>query len=297
MGGGVFAGLHRGEQAVDRGEGEVLAGHADGGEGRDGVLGEMDVVEADQRKVIGDLEFGLEERVLDADGGHVVGAQDGGGPVGQSEDFLHRLQAAIEGVIGFDEPGRIDAKAGEAHAIEEGRPAGFCGAKAEGTADEGDFAVTEDGEVLHGFIDAGTIVDGEDAAAGLIGVDVNEHDGDLVGDEAIENELLDAEGHNGDAIYLALQHAAGAELHCFGLIVGGADEDLVSARDGDLLELLDQFGEEGIGDFGDDEAEQTALAGDEGAGLGVGEVIELGDGLPDASGQGRVHGRDVIDGA
>jgi hypothetical protein len=88
-----------------------------------------------------------------------------------------------------------------------------------------------------------------------------------------------------------------AQIHGLAFVVGGADEDFVAARDGDLLELLDEFGEEGVGDLGDDEAEQTRLSGDEGACLGVGKVIEFRNGLPDP---GRKRGIDrghVIDGA
>lgn len=70
------------EQIVDGLVCEVFAGHADGGEWGDGVFGEMDVVETDEREVVGDLEFGFEESVLNADGSHVVGAHDGGGMFG-----------------------------------------------------------------------------------------------------------------------------------------------------------------------------------------------------------------------
>jgi hypothetical protein len=68
-------------------------------------------------------------------------------------------------------------------------------------------------------------------------------------------------------------------------------------RYGDLFELLDEFGEEGVGDLGDDETKQSASARDERACLGVGEVVEIGDGLPHASSEDGVYGGDVIDGA
>ena len=80
FGGGV--GFEAGQEVVDGFIREVFAGHADGGEWRDGVFGEMDVVETDEGEVVGDFEFGLEERVLNAYGGHVVGAHDGGGTLG-----------------------------------------------------------------------------------------------------------------------------------------------------------------------------------------------------------------------
>ena len=67
--------------------------------------------------------------------------------------------------------------------------------------------------------------------------------------------------------------------------------------DGDLFELLDEFGEERIGNFGDDETEQFAFAGDEGPGLGVREIVEFGDGLPDAGCKDGIDCGDSVDGA
>ncbi len=285
------------QEAAYGGVGEVLAGHADGGEGRDGVLGEVDVVEADEGEVVGDLEAGFEECVLDADGGHVVGAHDGGGPVFEGEDFFHGVASAVEGVGAFDEPCGVNIEASDAHAVDEGGLAIFGGAQEKWAADEGDFAVAEDGEVLDGLVDAGAIVDDDGLVVGLLGADIDGDDGDIFLGEAIEEELFDAEGHDGDAVDLALEHASGADLHGACLVVGGADEDLVSACDGDLFELLDELGKEGVGDLGDDEAEELAFAGDEGACLGIGKVVELADGLPDACCEDGVDGWNVIDGA
>jgi hypothetical protein len=73
--------------------------------------------------------------------------------------------------------------------------------------------------------------------------------------------------------------------------------DFVTARDSDVFEFLNEFGEKGVGNFRDDEAEEAALAGDEGAGLGVGEIVEFGNGFPDTGGEDGVYGRDMIDGA
>lgn len=182
-------------------------------------------------------------------------------------------------------------------AAEEGSFAGFGGAQTQWTADEADLAMAEDGEMLNGFIDAGVVVDGENVAEGTGGSGINEDDGDVVDGKAVEEEIFDAKGHDGDAVDFAFEHATGAELHGLGFVVGGTDEDFVAMGYGDLLELLDEFGEEGVGNFGDDEAEEFAFAGDEGAGLGVGEVVEVGDGLPDTCRKDRIDAWDVIDGA
>ena len=75
--GGAYR-LEARQEIVDGFIGEIFAGHANGGERRDSVFGEMDVVETDEGEVVGDFKPGLEERVLNADGGHVVRAHDGG---------------------------------------------------------------------------------------------------------------------------------------------------------------------------------------------------------------------------
>ena len=102
---------------------------------------------------------------------------------------------------------------------------------------------------------------------------------------------------HGDALDLALEHAADAGGEDGGIAVGGADEDLVAVGDGDLFKALDELGEEGVGDVFNDDAEEAAAAGDEGARVGVGEVIELLDGLPDALGEAFADQRRAVDGA
>jgi len=284
------------EELVDGLGGEVTAGHTHGGEGRDGVLREVNVIEADEGEVVGNAQVGFEEGVLDADGGHVVGAHDGGWPSGQREDLVHGIAAAVECVIAFDEPLGIGLEAGGLEAAEECGLAALGGAAGERAADEADVAVAENREVLDAFVDAGAIVDGENAVEGSGGSGVDEDEGDIVGGEAVEEKVLDAEGHDGDTVDLALEHAPRAEFHGLALVVGRADEDFVTARDGDVFEFLDEFWEEGVSDFRDDETEQAAFAGDEGAGLGVGKVVEIGNSFPDAGGKDGVDGGNVVDG-
>ncbi len=96
---------------------------------------------------------------------------------------------------------------------------------------------------------------------------------------------------------LRSKHAARAGGQHGGIAVGGADENLVAVRDGDLFEALDQFGEEGIGDVFDDDAEEAAAAGDQRARVGVGKVVELLDGLPDAFGEALADQRRAVDGS
>ena len=172
-------GLEARQEVVDGGGGEIATGHADGGEGWDGVFGEVDVVETDEGEVVGDAEVGFEERVLNTDGGHVVGTHDGGWPVGHREDLLHRVVAAIERVIAFDEPVWVGLEAGGLKATEEGGLAALSRAAGEGAADEADVAMAKNGEMLHAFVDAGAVVDGKEGVDGAGGRGIDEDVGDV----------------------------------------------------------------------------------------------------------------------
>lgn len=151
--------------------------------------------------------------------------------------------------------------------------------------------------MLNSLIDTGVVVNGKDVAEGTSGCWIDEDDGNVIDSEAIEEKIFDTKGHDGDAVDFAFEHAAGTEFHGFGFVVGGADEDLVAVSYSDLFKLLNEFGKERVGDFRDNESEQFTFAGDESASLSVGEVVEFGDGLPDAGRKYGIDRGDVVDGA
>ena len=127
-------------------------------------------------------------------------------------------------------------------------------------ADEGDVSVPQRGEMLHALADAVVVIHFEQADARPLRPNVDEDEGHIAFGELIEQRLFDAEGHDGYAFDFALEHAADAMRHSPGIVVGGADEDFVAVFDGDIFESLDQLGEEWVGDFRDDEAEDLAAA-------------------------------------
>ena len=115
--------------------------------------------------------------------------------------------------------------------------------------------------------------------------------------ELIEHRLFFAEGHDGDAFHLALEHAAHAGGQHGRIAVGGTDQDFVAVGYGNLFEALDQLREERIGDVLNDDAEEAAAPGDERARMGVGEIIQLLDRLPDTLGELLTYDGRAIDGA
>jgi hypothetical protein len=249
-------------EPVYRLQGNISAAHTNGGERGNRVFGQVNVVEADDRKVFRDLESCLEERMLHADRGHIVGAQDGRRPVGQSENLLHGVAASVQRVIALHEPIRIALQTDAAHTVDERGLSGGGGAKPKRPGNESDPAMAQNGKVLHGLVDAGPIVHREKAAERPRRSCVDEHDRDVLRREPFEQKVLDAKRHHGYAVDLALEHAASTDLHLLAFVVGAGDENLVAAFHGDLLELLDEFGEERIGDLGDNHAQQPAAAGD-----------------------------------
>jgi hypothetical protein len=114
--------------------------------------------------------------------------------------------------------------------------------------------------VLHRLADAVVVVDLEDADAGAVRADVDEDQRNFAFGELVEQGLFEAEGHDGDAFDFALQHAADAVRHALGIVVGGADQNLVAVFDGDVFKALNEFRKEGVGDFRDQQAEELAAA-------------------------------------
>ena len=249
-----------GAERLEGSASQISAGHLHGGQGRIDELGEMDVVEADDRHVFGNLESGAGEHAESADRRHIVGAHDGGGSFGQRQQMLHGVHAALEGVIALDQPLGVGANTDLFHRLDEGDLAGLGRTLAERPADKGDVAVAESSEMLHALADSLAVVDDESAheRTGRAGID--EDHGDVARAELLEQRLLDAEGHDGDAFDVALEHAADTGGHAGEVVVGGADEDFVSVGDGDFFEALDELGEKRVGDLGDEQAEEACAS-------------------------------------
>src|SRR5450756_899397 len=110
------------------------------------------------------------------------------------------------------------------------------------------------------FLDALSIVDDDGVAAFTSWAEINKDGWDISSYEAIEQQLLDAKGHDSDAVYFALQHAPDAGLGFFRVVVRRADQDLITTFHCEIFKFLDQFREKGVGDLGDDQSEQAASA-------------------------------------
>ena len=68
-------------------------------------------------------------------------------------------------------------------------------------------------------------------------------------------------------------------------------------RYGNLFKALNQLREKGVGNVFHNDAQNAAAAGDQAARMGIGKVVQLADGAPDALGQAVADRRRAVDGS
>ena len=100
-----------GAQSLDRRPRQFRSRHLDGRQRRNGYPGHLNIVEADDRKVVGYAQSGAVDLVQHADRGHVVGTHHcGGQPGGGGQQFLRGGDSAFQRVVAFDDPLRVDGE-------------------------------------------------------------------------------------------------------------------------------------------------------------------------------------------
>ena len=100
----VAGGKQAGEQNLDCLLSEVFARHPNCSKRWDGVLGKVDIIEANEGEIVRNPEPGFEQRMLNPDSRHVIRADDGGRFLFESQELLHRIAAAVQGVISLNDP-------------------------------------------------------------------------------------------------------------------------------------------------------------------------------------------------
>src|ERR1700691_746411 len=115
-------------------------------------------------------------------------------------------------MVALDEPFRGRLLSNFSSGFEEGGFAELGGALGLRAEEEGNAAVPEHGEMLDTLANAFLIFDGDGAHFFLGGRGVNEDHGNVAEGEFVEEGTFDAEGHDGNAFDIALDHAADAGL-------------------------------------------------------------------------------------
>ena len=151
--------------------------------------------------------------------------------------------------------------------------------------------------MLHRLTNPVLIVDANVADSRDMRADVHEDQRHFAETQVFDQRVFHAEGEDGDAIDATLDHPAHRDFHALGIVNGGGQKDFVVVLNRDVFKSLDDFRKEGVGDFGDDEAEDSASAGNQRTRLGVRVVPEFVDNFPDALGELGVDAGDAIDGS
>jgi hypothetical protein len=270
------------DQALKSGQssdGELRAGEANGGQGRLSEVRERDVVEADQRNIAGNLESGVMNGAERADGGQVIRGDYGGWAFGQTQKIAHRADAALDAVVALLDQIAADVDPARFHSGDVGIKAALCGLQIQRAGNEGDPAVVEGEKMLKRFLNALSVIDVDVCAMRGVFAGVHENGGNVSAGEFGKHSGIGLRGHNGGTVDFAFEHAANALGHAFRFVVGVGDDDFEALLHGLVFEMFYEFGKERISDIGNDEAEHTTAAGDQGASVGVGIEIEFFDGL------------------
>ncbi len=143
-------------QGFKSGLADVGARDRDGGESGLGVFGEKNIIEADNGKVGRYLETAVVSAVKDADCGKVIAGENGGGRIG-AQKFGAGDIAALDGEIGVDDAGRVDAKT--LHGVNESLFTAVNGNETGRASDIGDARMAQGGEVFQRLGDAVPIIE------------------------------------------------------------------------------------------------------------------------------------------
>lgn len=94
--------------------------------------------------------------------------------------------------------------------------------------------------------------------------------------------LLQWGGHDGYAAHVAFHQLPDDGLGARLTVLRVEEQHIEAAIPSRILEAADDLGEEGVGDVGDDQAEEVAAAGGEAAGVDVFVVVEMSYDFEDA---------------
>jgi hypothetical protein len=151
-------------------------------------------------------------------------------------------------------------------------------------------------EMLYRLANAVQIVNANVADMRACHSDVGEDQRHITQLQVFEQEIFHAEGHDGNAIHAAFNHAPHRGLDTFGIVPGRGQKNFVLVLNGNTLENLHDFREKGIGDFGNDKAKNAAPPRNQCSSLSIRIITKLLDYLPNALGKLGIDGGDMIDG-
>ena len=278
----VVAGSDDVEQQLRRGGPHLDGRLVDGRERDRGRTGEVDVVVADDRHVVGHADAGERQSLQDAESHEVVGGEDGVGALSLRQ--VHQLFGAGSTSVGVHGDRLDERELGAVVLIDRGSCRGEAVLhlrQARRAADEPDPAAADGEEVLGGEQATGLVVDGDRRE--LLGPchPVDQHHARAAITQAFES--IDRRAHRGDqdaAHPLLLEQV---EIGLLALaVLGAAAEDQGSALLPEhVFDASGDVGEERVRDVEHDHPDGLVGAGSQLAGRVVADVPQLVDGRLD----------------
>jgi hypothetical protein len=151
-------------------------------------------------------------------------------------------------------------------------------------------------EVAHGLPDPLQVVNPDADGPSKLLAGVGNHERDVFELQSLDQLLLYTKSQNCYAINPPLHHPANDEFCSSGIETDGAQQDFVFLLHGNLLEGLDNFGKEWVGDLLNDETKDPTTAENQGSCLRIWVVMKLIHYVPDASDEARIHSWHTIQG-
>jgi hypothetical protein len=274
----LVRGLDALDEVLRRGPSHLVKGLANGGEPRVVVLGNDDVVEADDGDVAGAVEACVFDSADGADGGGVVEAEDGGEVLRSCEEFTYGRvsESGRPGVVfEIDAEFRADDDTDLLCDADDGLPAHLRVTYEACTLHEGEATVAEVVEVTEGHLCSSIVIEHGVGNAGNLAVsrDADGRNGDFVVKLGVDGqEAVDGAVHQ--QVGILLDEVGTSEMaHC------EVEEALLHEV---LLDAEHDAGEVAFGEFGDDDADGVRKTRAQHAGVHVGSVVEFFGGCLDS---------------
>ncbi len=133
-------------------------------------------------------------------------------------------------------------------------------------------------EVFDDLLDSREVINFQVAHVSPNGREVEESHGDPSSGELVDQSQTDFGGHHRNTADIVLHHSLGGCAGSAGVIIGIAENGVITKLTGADFETLDHFREERIFDVGHDDSECAAVARSKVPGMNVREVSETLDG-------------------
>lgn len=223
-------------------------------------LAQKEIVEADERNLVGNFASEPVRSLKKADRGQIVGTDYGTWGVRHGEEALRRISSTREPMISLKEPFVAKVQSTGLHRRKKSFLAPDSRAKGGRTRNESNLPVAEHLQMLDCIDKAADIIDCDGSEFIDDGGLIKEDDRHLREADAFDGGGTYLRGENRQSVNSALQkalHAGEQPLFAIASVRYG-DVDSVFGRQ--RFEVLDEVGKEGVPNIGDDDAIEIASA-------------------------------------